>query len=146
MERMEYPLGMHIGKVMRYIFKSIIQRFNELSGDKLTLEQFGILHTIKEKEEEVFLKDMAETMGKDKSGILRQIDSLEKKNLIRRVADKTDRRRNFLMITKNGERVVQEFFEIERKLTQELQAGISDEDLNTFYNVINKILENAMNK
>lgn len=146
MEKMEYPLGMHIGKVMRYIFKSIIQRFNELSGDKLTLEQFGILHTIKEKEEEVFLKDMAETMGKDKSGILRQIDSLEKKNLIRRVADKTDRRRNFLMITKNGERVVQEFFEIERKLTQELQAGISDEDLNTFYKVINKILENAMNK
>ncbi len=97
---------------MHSIFKVLKQRTSEQTEEKLTIEQFGLLHTISEKEEEVILKDMACMLGKDKSAVLRQLDSLEEKGLVRRVPDKNDRRKNFLMITKKGEKVVDTFFEI----------------------------------
>lgn len=146
MEHKELSLGMQIGKTMHSIVKVMKKRYNELSGESLTMDQFGILHAIKIKDEEVILKDMADMIGKDKSAILRKIDSLEEKGMIRRVEDKIDRRRNFLMITKRGEKVIQDFFEIEKKLAQELLEGISEEDLQTFYKVMNHITDNAMNK
>lgn len=58
------------------------------TGLKLTMPQFVLLFKISEEKEEVTLKDMAEKLGKDKSAILRMIDLLEKKELVRRAVEK----------------------------------------------------------
>jgi len=42
--------------MMHSIFKVLKQRTSEQTEEKLTIEQFGLLHTISEKEEEVLLK------------------------------------------------------------------------------------------
>jgi MarR family transcriptional regulator, transcriptional regulator for hemolysin len=47
---------------------------------------------------------MADMIGKNKSTILRLINSLETKGLVRRVVDFKDRRKNYLMVTKKGEK------------------------------------------
>jgi DNA-binding MarR family transcriptional regulator len=143
MKNMELSFGMQIGNMMHSIFKVLKQRTSEQTEEKLTIEQFGLLHTISEKEEEVILKDMACMLGKDKSAVLRQLDSLEEKGLVRRVPDKNDRRKNFLMITKKGEKVVDTFFEIGKQLTEELREGISPSEIETFYKVVDKIKANA---
>ena len=90
------------GKLMREIFRVFKKRINMQNEEeiRITAEQFHLLNAINSKKEEVIQKDMAEIMGKDKSAILRLIDSLEEKELVRRVVDKNDRRKNYLMVTK----------------------------------------------
>lgn len=143
MEKKNIPLGMIIGRMMHEMFRVLKKQAFEQTEIKLSLEQFGLLHTINMKSEDVIQNDMVKMMGRDKSSILRLIDSLEEKELVRRVVDKNDRRKNYLMVTKKGEKIIDQYLEIEFKLVKELQDGLSKSDIETFYKVINHIKSNA---
>ena len=143
MEKQNLPLGMIVGRMMHEMFRVLKKRTGEQADVKLTIGQFGLLHAISMKEEDVIQKDMADMMGKDKSAILRLVDSLEEYELVRRVVDKTDRRKNYLMVTKKGERVIEQYLEIELKLKDELMQGSTEAEMNAFYKVINYIKSNA---
>lgn len=56
---------------------------------------------------DVIQKNMVDRMRKDKSTILRLIDSLERKKMVRRVVDANDRRKNYPLITKQEEKVIE---------------------------------------
>jgi MarR family transcriptional regulator, transcriptional regulator for hemolysin len=143
MNKLELPLGMIIGRMMHEMFRVLKKRTGEIAEIKLTIEQFGLLHAINMKNEDVIQQDMAEIMGKDKSAIYRVIDSLEEKELVRRVVDKNDRRKNFLMVTKKGEAVIEQYLEIEYKLNKELEEGLNKSDIDAFYNVVNHFRNKA---
>ena len=115
----------------------------EQSEIRITSEQVGLLHALSQQPEEVIQKDMADVMGKDKSAILRLVDSLEEKELVRRVADKNDRRKNYLMVTKKGERVLEHYMKMVCELMEELQQGIAPAEMETFYKVVIQIKNNA---
>lgn len=133
------PLGMIVVNMLKPMFCVLEMRAAKQTGLKLTMPQFVLLFKISEEKEEVTLKDMAEKLGKDKSAILRMIDLLEKKELVRRAVDQNDRRKNQLLVTKKGERLIAEFREIESELNSELLEGLSDADMETFYKVANHI-------
>ena len=139
METPKVPLGLVVIKMLKPMFYVLEMRAAKQTDMKLTMPQFVLLFTINEEKEEVILKDMAEKLGKDKSAILRMIDLLEKKELVRRVVDQNDRRKNQLMVTKKGERLIAEFRKIESELNSELLEGLSDADMKTFYKVTNHI-------
>lgn len=143
MKKHDLPLGMVVGRMMREIFRVLKKRTIEQEKINLSIEQFGLLNAISMNESDVIQKDMANIMGKDKSAILRMIDSLEKKELVRRVVDKSDRRKNYIMVTKNGDRVVQQQLELQTELIKELQQGLTLTEINTFYKVVNHIRSNA---
>ena len=102
---------------------------------KITREQFKLLHAINHNKEEVIQKDMADMVGKDKSTILRLIDTLEKKELVRRVVDSKDRRKNYLMVTKKGEEIIKQYKHILKVMIEEMQQGLNESELKTFYKV-----------
>jgi len=139
MENKRYPFGMIVGGMMHGVMRLLKKRALELANIELSMEQMGLLIAISCHNEEVILQDMAAIMGKDKSAVLRTIDSMEAKDLIKRVSDKTDRRKKYLMITKKGERVIEQYMEMELELVTELHAGLSEEDLAAFYKVVNHI-------
>ena len=141
--KQKLPLGMFVGRMMHEMFRVLKKRTGELAETKLTIEQFGLLHAINMKNEDVIQQDMADIMGKDKSAIYRVIDSLEEKELVRRVVDKNDRRKNFLMVTKKGEAVIEQYLEIEYKLNKELEEGLNKSDIDAFYNVVNHFRNKA---
>jgi len=143
MEKHNLPLVMIVGRMMHEIFRVLKNRTIEQEKINLSIEQFGLLNAINMNEGDVIQKDMAYIMGKDKSAIMRMIDSLEKKELIRRAVDKSDRRKNFLMVTKNGERVVRQQQELQSELIKELQEGLTISDMNAFYKVVNHMISNA---
>jgi len=130
---------MIVGGMMHGVMRLLKKRALEHANIELSMEQMGLLIAISCHNEEVILQDMAAIMGKDKSAVLRTIDSMEAKDLIKRVSDKTDRRKKYLMITKKGERVIEQYMEMELELVTELQAGLSEEDLAAFYKVVNHI-------
>ena len=143
MEALKIPLGMVVVKMLKPMFCVLEMRAAKQTDLKLTMAQFVLLFTISEEKEEVILKDMAEKLGKDKSAILRMIDLLEKKELLRRAVDQNDRRKNQLLVTKKGERLIAEFRNVEFELNSELLEGLSDTDMQTFYKVLKHITVKA---
>ena len=135
---------MIVGKMMLEYFKVLKKRTGDQTDIILTIEQFGLLHALNQKDEDVIQKDMAEVMCKDKSAILRLIDTLEEKELVRRVVDLNDRRKNFLMVTKKGEKIIAQYLKIEKELTSEVKKGLTVEELATFYKVVSHIKEKAI--
>ena len=110
MKNEKRPLGMLVVDMLKSMFRVIESRAYEHTGMKLTMPQFALLHTISKESDEVILKDVAEKMGKDKSAIVRMVDQLEKKELLRRVVDQNDRRKNLLFITKKRRTLYCRFF------------------------------------
>jgi len=134
---------MALGSMMREVIRLLKKRFLEQADIKLTTEQIGLLLVISMNKEEVIQQELACSMGKDKSAILRTIDLIEAKDLIKRVSDTADRRKKYLMITKKGERVIEQYLTIENELTAMLQNGLTDDEIKTFYKVVDHIKMNA---
>ena len=132
------PLEIELGHViLEDMFHAIRKRIRNEAEIKLkiTREQFKLLQAISQKKKEVIQKDMAEMTGKDKSTILRLIDSLEAKELTRRATDTKDKRKNYLMVTKRGKELIKQYDNIFSAMFEELQKGLNESELNTFFRV-----------
>ena len=127
------------GKMMHEMFRVFKKRIEDYADIKITMEQYGLLNAISSEEYEVIQQDLANVMGKDKSSILRIVDSLEDKELVRRVVDTKDRRKNCLMVTKKGEKVITQYTMLEAELMKEILDGITPLELETFYKVVNHV-------
>ncbi|MBP8790833.1 MAG: MarR family transcriptional regulator [Breznakibacter sp.] len=138
------PLGLTLGPLLNMIGKAMRVLLKE-KGISYSLEQLYILTVVRDSEEVVVQQDLAETLGKDKSFILRIVDSLENDGLIRRIVDSNDRRRNILEVTYLGNQLVNRFYEIEWKVTEVFFKGISEEEIDAYYSVIAKIRANFDN-
>ena len=146
MEKLNLSL-MDMGRMMLEVVRVFKKRTeNQPFGEiRLSAEQVSMLHALSKHEEEVIQQDLAEMMGKDRSAILRLIDSLEEKGLVRRVASQDDRRKNYLMVSKLGMRVVDHYMGIVSVLMMDLQEGLTPEEIGVFHKVISSIRENAIN-
>jgi len=139
MENQKYPFGMAVGTMMREVGRLLKKRIAEQDNIDLSIEQIGLLLVIFMHKEEVIQQELACSMGKDKSAILRTIDTIEAKDLLKRVSDTADRRKKYLMITKKGERVIEQYLALELDLTTKLIVGLTEEEVTTFYKVLNHI-------
>lgn len=119
-------LGTTIGKLRNKLHRLMKQRYAAEANIKLTVEEFILLTMIRAKTDQI-LQNIAIATGKNKSVVMRMIDSLEKKGLVKRTVNPEDRRENLLSTTDMGEQVVAEYHKIEKKLSYELLKGIPDE-------------------
>lgn len=142
-EKSGLPLGTLIMRTNSEVLRILKKRFQEQTEIQLTIDQYGLLLAINQEGDDVIQKNMAEATGKDQSTILKLTDSLEQKELVRRVVAPDDRRKNYLMITKKGERVLEQFRQIELELISDLQQGLTKTDTNALYRIMNKIKINA---
>lgn len=143
MKIQEKPIGMLVGRMMKEFFRIMKKRSEDQTEEKLTIEQFRLLKVISLEPDEVIQKDIAEILGKDKSAILRMVDCLESRELLRRVVDINDRRKNRIMVSKKGERAIEQFVKVELQLTNELMDGLDDADIEAFLRVIEHIQAKA---
>jgi MarR family transcriptional regulator for hemolysin len=137
------PIGMLVGRMMKEFFRVMKKRSIDQTEEKLTIEQFRLLKVISLEHDELIQKDIAEILGKDESAILRMVDYLENRELLRRVVDINDRRKNRIMVSKKGERAIEQFVKVEMELTNELIDGLDDADIDAFLRVIAHIQAKA---
>jgi len=83
-------------------------------------------------------KDLAETVGIDCSTLVRLVDALDHAGLIERKTDE-DRRAKILCLTPQGRKVVKRVEAVTSKIRQQILADISDEELETTLNVIDRV-------
>lgn len=128
------------GKVSTAINRTFLRAFaNE--GLDITTEQWTILACLW-KEDKVTQQTLSNITLKDKPSITRLIDNLEKRRLVTRVSDLTDRRINLIHLTSAGEALQAKATEIVQKISEKTLMGVSESDLNTVREVLKKIMNN----
>lgn len=85
---------------------------------------------------------MADTMQKDKNSITKLVDALEKKDLVERRKDSSDRRSNTLTLTKKAESMKTGAKEAGISMLDKVLEGISEEELKAFLNTLGKLTDN----
>lgn len=128
------------GKISSVINRALLRAFASENID-ITTEQWSVLSCLwnKDKVTQQYLCDLT---NKDKPSITRLIDNLEKRHLVVRVSDISDRRINLIHLTEAGMTLKQKTSEIVQHIVDKSLNDISDDDLNTSKKVLNKIMKN----
>lgn len=135
------PLGYLLGQSLRVFRNQLVFEFKE-KEIKLTLDQFVILHLLNANCD-LIQQDLANQLQKDKSIIVRQINSLLENQFVVRLTNKEDKRKKNLILTKRGFDILNQMKQIASELSGKLLSGVSEIDLKVFRNVLRAIHENG---
>jgi len=135
------PLGYILGQSLRVFKNQLAFEFKD-KGIELSFDQFVMLHILNSNCD-CIQQDLANKLQKDKSIIVRQINSLLENQYVVRLINKEDKRKKNLILTKKGFEVLNQMKEIASELSTKLLTGVSENDLETFRNVLMKIQENG---
>lgn len=129
------------------ISRHIINKAKDLEMTfTLTPVQFKILHYLFKNEGEVIyqndIEKLIESRRSTTSGIL---NTMEKNNLIKRVASKTDARKKQIVLTPYCKEYYNKMLKQRQIFEAKLKKNITNEELETFFKVTEKIKSNIMN-
>ena len=141
MKKREYYLCRTVGKLRGQLFRLQRHRYDK-AAVRLTVEEAILLNMVNERTNQIS-QNLAQVTGKNKSVVMRMLDSLENKGLLVRSQNPDDRRENLLTLTEQGEKVMRQYSKIERSLSEDLLAGVAEEDVEAFFRVADIILGNG---
>ena len=118
-----------------------LQRIFKICGFDITVEQWMILLVLWKQNGQT-QQEIANRVGKDKGTISPQLDGLEKRDLIMRLQDKNDKRRNVVCLTQKGKDMEKDLIPLGFANTKIAQHDIPEEDLKTCLEVLRKVCKN----
>lgn len=144
--RVKKQLGASIVHTGRVLTNSINSCFLA-TGTNITFEQMDVLLLIAvHPEKKIVQNELAILVQKNKSGILRTIDILEKKHFVRRRPVAGDRRKNMIEVTEEGERIAKEATNSFIKIERALMKKIKKEDVEACNKVLDIIKKECLAK
>ena len=138
---LENLYGILSGRTHSVFNRALLTNFkkNDIS---LTKEQWTILGVLWQ-EDGCSQQTLADRTYKDKPGITRLIDNLEKENLVERRPDAKDRRLNLIFLTTKGKTIEKEVMSIVNQTITDAVKGIDPENLkivkDTFLQIYNNL-------
>ena len=136
------PVSYRLGKTLKAFKNRLMTEFKE-NNVELSFELFVTLHILSSENENPTQQDIANHLQKDKSFILRQINTLIEKQYVVRSLDDKDKRKKKLIVTKKGEETLSFLRNIGKNVERKLLAGIDKETLTLFCDVLERIQANA---
>ena len=130
----------NVGKLRNLLHRVLKLQFAAEADVKLTIEEFILLNMIEMHTDQI-LQNIAIATGKNKSVVMRMIDSLEQMGLARRTVNPDDRRENLLSITERGAEVLSQY-----KVSAELLSGIPADKIACFFEVADAVSRKARGK
>jgi DNA-binding MarR family transcriptional regulator len=128
------------GKISTAINRTFLRAF-VAEGIEITTEQWSVLACLWKKDK-VTQQELCQLTSKDKPSMTRLIDKLEKRNLVTRVPDHTDRRTNMIHLTNAGNALEAKATEIVQQVALKTLNNITEDELNTSRVVLKKIMAN----
>ncbi|MCI9077019.1 MAG: MarR family transcriptional regulator [Dorea sp.] len=139
----EVPVGPVIHKMDKMLSRNIAAQMRAAGMDEITLMHGWIIRYLYEKrEEEIFQKDIEKFFSIGRSTVTNIIQLMERNGYIARESVPGDARLKKVKLTDKGiinHEMVEAFI---TRLDRELIRGITEEELNTFYTVMDKIRGN----
>ncbi len=133
-------VGVYVNIVNCKLKKYIAEAFKK-NGVNLTGEQYLVMDALWN-EGTLTQQAIAFIIQKDKNSVTQFIDNLEKKGLVTRSVAKEDRRVNNIMLTEEGMALKDSTKQLAIDTMNKALDGISEDDLNTFVDVLKKVCAN----
>ena len=87
-------------------------------------------------------QELADQLQKDKNSVTKLVDAIERKGFVIRQQNPTDRRSNTIILTDLANSLKDDAKNKGISILDKMLAGISDEELCTFLNTLNKLCAN----
>lgn len=91
------------------------------------------------KEKDICQKDLEDTLNVSKATVSGALQTMENNGIIERVTSKEDARSKKIILTENSKKAHEEMHIIFKKLDKELTKGISNEELDMLFSMIEKL-------
>ena len=111
-------------------------------GYKITINQILLMIQI-DRKPEISLVELAELLFKDVASITRMTELLVKEDFVVRKENKDDRRKKDLNITPKGKKLLDLAIPVILQNRETAQKNITQEERDTLYNILNKIILNT---
>ena len=128
------------GKASTAVARRMQRNFKE-SGINITIEQWSVLYHLW-KEDGQSQQQLCERTFRDKPGITRLVNNLEKYNLVKRVGSKNDRRSKLVFLTKGARSLEQKTMEVANQTLNESLNGVTDQQIEIAKEVLQKVYDN----
>ena len=136
-------IAVYVNILNSRIKKCFFDKLQE-NGINITPEQYLVLDILWEKQS-LSQQNIADIIQKDKNSVTKIIDSLEKKQLVRRVMDQKDRRINKIELTDEAIALEKITTDVAINFMNDTIKGIDNKDLDSFVNVMRQIKDNLEN-
>ncbi len=133
-------IGYLVGRTSRTIVKRLTKKFQD-AGFDVSYEQWSILIHLYRKDGQT-QQALARIAVKDKAAITRLLNVLEKKNIVLRVPDRTDKRSKLIYLTNKAKEFKSELVALVEEMLHEAEQGISFEEMEQCRATLNKIFDN----
>ena len=137
-------IAVYVNILNSRIKKYFIDKLQE-NKINITPEQFLVLDILWEKQS-LSQQNIADIIQKDKNSVTKIIDSLEKKQLARRVMDQKDRRVNKIELTEKALALEEKVTKVAIDFMNDAIKSIDKQDLDNFVNVMRQIKDNLEGK
>ena len=132
-------VGITISRTARTWRTKLDERLSPLG---LTQARWLVLMHLSRMGGESLQKELAFIVGVEGPTLVRVLDGLERLGLVQRLGVEGDKRARLIRLTSKADSVISDIMRIGIKLRGEALAGISDEDLESFFRVLEVILAN----
>ncbi len=120
-----------------------LQKNFKQAGVEITVEQWSVLYHLW-KEDKLSQQELCNRSFRDKPSITRLIDNLEKLNLVKRTADKSDRRINIVALTPAGKKLQDDTMAMADQTLNEALAGVSNREIDMCKGVLQNVYDNLL--
>ena len=139
--QLKNSMGTLIGRTSHAILNKLQKRFRE-EGHAITVEQWQLLINLNNTNDQ-YHQQLAENTFKEKSTTSRILDGLEKKALVKRVADTADRRQKRIRITARGRTLLDKLKPLALDVQGRALKGLDLERLEVCQDILLKIYGNV---
>lgn len=126
-------------KKMKQAFSSVLSN-NKVN---ITVDQWVIMESMYQ-QGKISQKELAEKTSKDKASLTRMIDLLVNKKILTRKVDTSDRRRQVIILTSKGRKIVLSLEKDIRQLRKKIFKGIGKQELKALEETMNTIYKNII--
>ena len=140
----DIDIGMLMSQVDRLCTKKFVQNARKFGMD-ISQDQWMVIGPIW-KQKGISQKEIAEYCGKDKTGVTKIIDTLEKKNLLVRYSDQIDQRIKRVVLSNKGKDLMKNVMPVIEQHRNDLLEGIKSKEIEIFKIVLKKIHNNLISE
>ena len=113
-------------------------------GVTVTPAQAAILFLLREKDGQS-MSALSQVLSMDNSTVTGLVDRLQKSGLVTRRANPDDRRVSLIRITPQGVEEIKKAKPVITRVNEQIKAGLSDQEINTFKGILNSFFEKFHN-
>jgi DNA-binding MarR family transcriptional regulator len=128
------------GKASTAIARRLQKKFAN-ANLAITIEQWSVLYQLW-KNDGLSQQELCEKTSRDKPSITRLVDNLEKLELVKRTAHKTDRRKNIVLVTPKSQKLQEVTMQLANETLNEALIGLPADEIEKCKQALQLIYDN----